>query len=162
MFLPGSHGTGWSPDYSHAAILCRSRRVRSAAGSADNSLSMGPAAVCMASGTDRRRSVSCFRKGPLSIRVRQRVRPSPSDAFADLNRRALSTPDEKGASIPLFVDQKLNVFDAPIDCAFLVEVQRHVAEVSCAVTNSVTQMGWQFPGSCGSGTPIWSKHEDPY
>ena len=37
--------------------------VRSAAGPVDNSLSMDRAAVCMASGTDRRRSVSCFRKG---------------------------------------------------------------------------------------------------
>ena len=27
LYLPGSHGTGWSPDYSHAAILCRSRQV---------------------------------------------------------------------------------------------------------------------------------------
>ena len=37
--------------------------VRSAVGPVDNSLSMDRAAVCMASGTDRRRSVSCFRKG---------------------------------------------------------------------------------------------------
>ncbi len=58
-----------------------------------------------------------------------------------------SAPDENGASVPLFVDQKLNVFDAPIDCEFLDQVQRHVAEVSCAVISSVTQMGWQFPGS---------------
>ena len=58
-----------------------------------------------------------------------------------------SAPDENGASVPLFVDQKLNVFDTPIDCAFLDQVQRHVAEVSCAVISSVTQMGWQFPGS---------------
>ena len=33
------------------------------AGAVDNSLSMDRAAVCMASGTDRRRSVSCYRKG---------------------------------------------------------------------------------------------------
>ena len=37
--------------------------VRSAAGPVDNSLSMDRAAVSMASGTDRRRSVSCYRKG---------------------------------------------------------------------------------------------------
>lgn len=72
-----------------------------------------------------------------------------------------STPDENGASIPLFVDRKLNVFDAPIDCTFLNQVQRHVAEISCAVINSVTQMGWQFPGSRGPGTPIWDRDEDP-
>ena len=37
--------------------------VRSAAGPVDDSLSMDRAAVCTASGTDRRRSVSCYRKG---------------------------------------------------------------------------------------------------
>lgn len=68
-----------------------------------------------------------------------------------------SAPDENGASLPLFVDQKLNVFDTAIDYAFLDQVQRHVAEVSCAVLNSVTQMGWQFPGSCGPGVPIGSR-----
>lgn len=68
-----------------------------------------------------------------------------------------SAPDQNGASLPLFVDQKLNVFDTAIDCAFLDQVQRHVAEVSCAVMNSVTQMGWQFPGSCGPGVPIGSR-----
>ena len=68
-----------------------------------------------------------------------------------------SAPDDNGASVPRFVDQKLNVFDTPIDCTFLDQVQRHVAEVSCAVINSVTQMGWQFPGSSGPGAPIGSR-----
>lgn len=65
-----------------------------------------------------------------------------------------SVPDMDGASLPLFVDQKLNVFDTRIDCAFLEQVQRHVAEVSFAVINSVTRMGWQFPGTSGPGVPI--------
>ena len=63
-------------------------------------------------------------------------------------------PDTEGASIPLFVDRKRNVFDAAVDCPFLDQVQRHVAELSCAVLNSVTRMGWQFPGSSGPGRPI--------
>ena len=67
-----------------------------------------------------------------------------------------SAPDQNGASVPLFVDRKLNVFDTPIDCAFLDQVQRHVAEVSCAVISSVTYMGWRFPGTHGPGMPIWS------
>ena len=54
---------GADRDYSHLAILRRSRQVRSARGPVDNSLSMDRAAVCTASGTDRRRSVSCYRKG---------------------------------------------------------------------------------------------------
>ncbi|MXX88687.1 MAG: hypothetical protein F4213_03185 [Boseongicola sp. SB0677_bin_26] len=65
-----------------------------------------------------------------------------------------STPDANGASMPLFVDQKQNVFDMRIDCAYLEQVQRHVAEISCAVISSVTHMGWQFPGSEGPGVPI--------
>lgn len=63
-------------------------------------------------------------------------------------------PNSEGASRPLFVDKKLNVFDAAVDCAFLDQVQRHVAELSCAVVNSVTRMGRQFPGSSGPGRPI--------
>ena len=63
-------------------------------------------------------------------------------------------PNYEGASRPLFVDKKLNVFDAAVDCAFLDQVQRHVAELSCAVVNSVTRMGRQFPGSSGPGRPI--------
>lgn len=65
-----------------------------------------------------------------------------------------SVPDMDGASLPLFVVQKLNVFDTRIDCAFLEQVQRHVAEVSCAVINSLTRMGRQFPGSDSPGVPI--------
>lgn len=63
-------------------------------------------------------------------------------------------PDGKGASVPLFIDNKQNVFDTEVDCAFLDQVQRHVAELSCAVMNSVTLMGWQFPGSLGPRNPV--------
>ena len=63
-------------------------------------------------------------------------------------------PDENGASVPKFVDKKLKVFDTAIDHAFLDQVQRHVAEVACAVMNSVSQMGWQFPGTHGRGSPV--------
>ena len=63
-------------------------------------------------------------------------------------------PDSQGASVPLFVDRKRNVFDTAVDCAFLDQVQRHVADLSCAVMNSVTLMGWQFPGSSAPGRPI--------
>ena len=63
-------------------------------------------------------------------------------------------PNSQGASVPLFVDRKRNVFDTAVDCGFLDQVQRHVAELSCAVMNSVTRMGWQFPGSSGPGRVI--------
>lgn len=54
-------------------------------------------------------------------------------------------PDEYGRSIPFFVDKKDRVFQTAIDVPFLQQVQRHVAELVCAVVNTVTHMGWQFP-----------------
>ena len=56
-------------------------------------------------------------------------------------------PDETGASKPLFVEHKGEVFDTAIDCGFLDQVQQHVVELSCRVVNLVTIMGWRFPGS---------------
>lgn len=64
-------------------------------------------------------------------------------------------PDEHGRSVPLFVDKKINEFQTPVDVAYLQQVQRHAAELACAVINTVTQMGWQFPGSRGPGVPIY-------
>lgn len=67
------------------------------------------------------------------------------------------TPDEAGKSLPLFVNKDLEKFDTPIDVEYLLKVQRHVADLSCAVINTVTHMGWQFPGSSGPGKTIWPK-----
>ena len=57
------------------------------------------------------------------------------------------SPDSQGASRLFYIDKSLNEFCTPVDCAFLVQVQTHVAQLSCAIINSVTQMGWDFPGS---------------
>ena len=64
------------------------------------------------------------------------------------------TPDDQGRSIPLFVDRRNQVFQDAIDVAYLQQVQQHVAELVCAVINTVTHMGWQFPGSGGPGNPV--------
>jgi hypothetical protein len=64
-------------------------------------------------------------------------------------------PDKEGKCLPLFVNNKKEVFHTSIDVAYLKQVQRHVAELICAVISSVTTMGWQFPGSNGPGLPIW-------
>ena len=64
-------------------------------------------------------------------------------------------PSTSGASKPLFVNRKLKVFVSEIDVAYLTQVQVHVGELSIAVINSVTHMGWQFPGGGGPGKPIW-------
>ena len=69
-----------------------------------------------------------------------------------------SAPDSSGRSVPLFVKETGNVFDTQIDSAFLHQVQLHVAELSCAVVNSVMQMGWQFPRTNGLGKPVLESH----
>jgi len=64
-------------------------------------------------------------------------------------------PDEKGCSLPLYVDKKRGVFETPVDIAALKQLQQHTAELACAVVNTVTQMGYQFPGSSGPGKPVF-------
>ena len=64
------------------------------------------------------------------------------------------SPDTYGRSLPWFVNNKLEVFDTPIDLAWFIQLQRHVAELACDVVSTVTAMGWQFPGSSSPGSPI--------
>jgi len=59
------------------------------------------------------------------------------------------TPTSNGASIPFFVNRKKEIFETPIDNRFLLQVQKHVSELICSVINTVTHMGWQFPGGNG-------------
>jgi hypothetical protein len=64
-------------------------------------------------------------------------------------------PDAQGRSAPFFVDKKLRVFDDRVDAGYLRQVQRHTVELICSVVDSVTFMGWQFPGSNGPGKAVW-------
>ena len=64
-------------------------------------------------------------------------------------------PDSNGASIPFFVNRQKEVFETAIDQHFIDQVQRHAADLICSVINTVTHMGWQFPGSNGPGKVIW-------
>lgn len=66
-------------------------------------------------------------------------------------------PDDAGRSLPLFVNKRIEKFETPIDTAYLERLQRHTAELACAVINTVTHMGWQFPGSSGPGDPIFRR-----
>lgn len=65
-------------------------------------------------------------------------------------------PDENGASVPLFINRKKEKFDTAIDIAYLKQVQAHVLDLICSVIDTVTHMGWQFPGGAGPGKPIMS------
>jgi len=66
-------------------------------------------------------------------------------------------PDSEGASVPFFVNRQKEIFETAVNCQFLNSVQRHATELSCEVINTVTHMGWQFPGSSGPGMTIWEK-----
>jgi hypothetical protein len=64
-------------------------------------------------------------------------------------------PDVEGQSIPLFVNRQKEVFTTPVGIDFLRQTQRAAAELSCHVINSITSMGWQFPGTRGPGSVIY-------
>lgn len=65
-------------------------------------------------------------------------------------------PDENGASMPLFLNPDKEKFNTVIDLAYLKQVQAHVVDLICSVIDTVTHMGWQFPGGAGPGKPIMS------
>lgn len=67
------------------------------------------------------------------------------------------TPDSNGRAVPFFVNRKKERFETPIDKQFLDQTQAHCVDLICAVINTVTHMGWQFPGSSGPGEAIWVK-----
>jgi hypothetical protein len=64
-------------------------------------------------------------------------------------------PNLNGASKPFFVNRQKEIFETVIDSEYLNQTQRHVTELACEVINTVTHMGWQFPGSNGPGEKIW-------
>lgn len=68
-----------------------------------------------------------------------------------------SLPDAKGATVPSFVNKQKEVFETPIDNAFLEQLQKSTNGLACTVIDSVTHMGWQFPGSIGPGEVIWNR-----
>lgn len=64
-------------------------------------------------------------------------------------------PDSNGKSVPFFIDKKQRKFEIGVDIAFLKQTQTHVMQLACAIINTVTQTGYQFPGSTGPGEKIW-------
>lgn len=64
-------------------------------------------------------------------------------------------PDASGATDLYYFDKKDGKFDTRIDIDWLRRVQTHVVGLICSVIDSVTVMGWEFPGGAGPGEPIW-------
>lgn len=69
------------------------------------------------------------------------------------------TPDREGRSLPLFVNKRKAIFGTPIDVAYLHQVQSHVAELAATVIDTVTHMGFQFPGGAGPGKRVWPENQ---
>ncbi|SCU98977.1 conserved hypothetical protein [Cupriavidus necator] len=67
-------------------------------------------------------------------------------------------PDASGKSALYYFNKQGEKFDTPVDIAWLRQLQAHVQDLVCAVINSVTVMGWQFPGGAGPGEEIWGRH----
>lgn len=65
------------------------------------------------------------------------------------------SPNAEGTSVPFFVNRQQERFETAIDIPFLLQLQKHVSELICAVIDTVTHMGWQFPGSQAPGTVLW-------
>jgi hypothetical protein len=63
-------------------------------------------------------------------------------------------PDESGKALPFFFEKERGQVDSGVDLEFLRQTQKHVVELICAVMDSVTSRGLQFPGSQGPGHPI--------
>ena len=66
-------------------------------------------------------------------------------------------PDANGASVPYFFKKEAKKFDGKMDIEFLGECRNCTVNLICEVINTVTCMGWQFPGSVGPGVPIYDK-----
>ncbi len=67
----------------------------------------------------------------------------------------MKAPDTNGATIPFFVRAKDNhYFNDPVDISYLERTQRAVSRLAVAVVDTVTFMGYQFPGSSGPGRPL--------
>lgn len=65
------------------------------------------------------------------------------------------SPNSEGASVPFFVNRQQERFETPVDVAYLKQLQCHVSELISVVVDTVTHMGWQFPGSNGPGKVVW-------
>lgn len=64
-------------------------------------------------------------------------------------------PNAAGQSVPMFVTHELEIFETPVDIAFLKQVRAHALGLACTVFDSVTHMGWNFPGSGSPGEVIY-------
>jgi hypothetical protein len=53
------------------------------------------------------------------------------------------------------VNRKLQVFDTPVDVAFLQQTRIALKGITCDILDSVTKVGYKFPGSDSPGEQLW-------
>ena len=63
-------------------------------------------------------------------------------------------PDSEGFSAPYFINKRKEICTTRIDILYLKDVRTGVSELCCNVVDTVTHMGWAFPGSYGPGQRI--------
>lgn len=66
-------------------------------------------------------------------------------------------PGADGGSPLHYVSKRDGKFGHVIDTTFLRQLEARVVNMACTVIDSVTMVGWQFPGGAGPGREIWSK-----
>ena len=66
-------------------------------------------------------------------------------------------PDDTEASVPFYVNRQGEIFETPVDRAFLEQLRKATTDLACSVIDTITHMGWQFPGSIGPGRMVWQK-----
>ena len=71
-------------------------------------------------------------------------------------------PNNDGTVQINFMNRKKLVFCAPVDLAFLKQTRYATAVLAVHVINTVTVMGWEFPGSNGPGKRIWRSATDDH
>lgn len=71
-----------------------------------------------------------------------------------------NAPDASGRSIPFYVNRQGEIFDTPVDRKFLEQLRQATTDIACSVIDTITNMGWQFPGSNGPGRSVWLKNGD--
>jgi len=75
-----------------------------------------------------------------------------------LCHRSWRVPDNEGMSLKFFVNRHMKTFETRIDVPFLRQVQDEARSLACDVIDTVTLMGWQFPGGGGPGETVWPHH----
>lgn len=66
-------------------------------------------------------------------------------------------PDASGKSDLVYYNKQTEKFGDRVDVAYLRRVHVFTVDLTCSVIDSVTAIGWQFPGNAGPGGDIWMK-----